>query len=99
LSDTHFIQNYLKLGDALSPLLLNFALEYAIAKVQENQVELKLNGHIICKSVYADDISLLGDNILTIKENKETLIDVNNKVDLEANTEETKYMCMLLSRH
>jgi hypothetical protein len=29
LSDSFPIQNYLKQGDALSPLLFNFALEYA----------------------------------------------------------------------
>jgi hypothetical protein len=38
LSDMFPIRNGLKQGDALSPLLFNFTLEYAIKKVQVNRM-------------------------------------------------------------
>jgi hypothetical protein len=64
-SPTYLI-NGVKQGDALSLLLFNFASEYTIRKVQENQVELKLNGtHQLL--VYANDVNLLGDNIKKVK--------------------------------
>jgi hypothetical protein len=64
------------------PLLLNFALEYEIQKIHDNQVGLKLNGtHQLL--IYAHDVYLLGDNVDTVKKNTETVIDTSREVSLE----------------
>jgi hypothetical protein len=91
LSDSFPNQRGLKQGDALSPLLFNFALEDAIRKVQQKQVRLKLNGthHLLA---YADDVNLLGDNIDTANKNTEILIDASKEVSLEVNVKKIKYV-------
>jgi len=72
-------------------LLFNFALEYAIRRVQVNQDGLELNGtHQVL--VYADDVNILGGSVHTVKENAETLVVGNKEIGLEVNLEKTKYM-------
>jgi len=67
------IKNGLEQGDAVSPLLFSFPLEYAIGTIQINWDGLKLNGtnRLI---VYADDGNILGRSVRTVKKSSEFLL-------------------------
>ena len=84
----------MKQGDALSPLLFNFALEYAI-RIQVNHDGLKLNGtHQLL--VYADDVNILEGSVHTIQKNAEALVAARKETGLEVNADKTK--CIINSR-
>jgi len=83
----------LKQGDALTPMLFNFALEYAIRKVQVNQDGLKINGtHQLL--AHADDVNIVGGSIHALKENAEALVAATREIGLEVYADKTKYMVM-----
>ena len=92
LSDMFPIRNGLKQGDALSPLLFNFALEYAFRRVQINQDGLKLNGtHQLL--IYADGVYVVGGSVHTIKKNTDFVV-ASKEIGLAANAEKIKCMSM-----
>ena len=69
LSDMFPIKNTLKKRDALSPLIFNFALEYAIKRDEVTQDGLKLNcTHQLL--VYVDDVNILGGSVHTTKKKR-----------------------------
>ena len=93
VSDRFPIRNCLKQGDTLSPMLFNFALEYAIKRVQVNRDGLKLNGtHQLL--AYADDVNILGGGTHTLQENAEALVAATGEIGLEVSADKTKHMVM-----
>ena len=78
-------------------MLFNFALEYAIRRVQVNH-DLKLNGtHQLL--AYADDVNILGGSAHTLKENAEALVVATQEIGLEVNADKTKYMIISLNQN
>jgi hypothetical protein len=93
VSDTFAVKNGLKQGYILSSLFFNFALKYAIMRVQVNQDVLKLDGTHQLVIHAAGDTYILGGRVHTRKENTETLVVASKEIGLEVN-DKTKYMVM-----
>ena len=77
----------------VQPKQCNFALDYAIRRVQANQEGLKLNGTNQLL-VYADYVNILSGSIHTIWENTKALVVASKEIGLEGNVEQTEYMVM-----
>jgi len=74
-------------------MLFNFALEYAIRRVQVNQDGLKVNGtHQLL--AYADYVNILGGSIRTLKGNAEALVAATREIGLEVSADKTNYVFM-----
>jgi hypothetical protein len=69
-------------------MLFNFALDYAIRRVDVNQQGFKLNV-INQLLVYAGNVNIVGGTVHTIKKNKEALVVTSKETGPEVNAEKT----------
>jgi hypothetical protein len=58
---------------------------------RESQKRLEVN-ELHQLLAYVDNINLLGESTSTVRENTEALSEANRDVDLQVNTEKSKYM-------
>jgi hypothetical protein len=87
------IKNGLKQGDALSPLLFNFASEYTFRMVQVNHDGLKINCiHQIW--VYADVVIILDGSVKSTKKSTEAFVVASKETELEVDGDKTKYLVL-----
>ena len=74
-------------------MLFNFALKYAITKVQANLNGLKLNvTHRLL--FYADNVNILGGTVHTVMRNTDALLGVIKESGLDVEADKSKYIIM-----
>ena len=73
-------------------MLFNFALEYAIRRVQVKSGWLEIKWYTVL--VYADDVNIFGGSVHNIKKNTEALVVASKVIGLEINAHKTQYMVM-----
>jgi len=95
LSPLFEVKSGLNQGDALSPILFNFALEQVVRDVGEDRV-MELNKNMTMLA-YADDVVILGNSRQEVGHTVKKLIASSRKTCLIINEAKTKYM--LMTRH
>ena len=88
LSDMFRIKSGVKEGDALSSLLFNFVLEYAIWWVDANRKGFKLDRRQQIL-VNADVVNILRGSVQAIKKCTQCLLVASREIGLEVNAETT----------
>ena len=84
----------MKQGDALSPLLFNIPLQKIINKLKLIPAGIKIKEERINIMAYVDDIILIGESELEIRQLIIELEENARKIGLKINQEKTKYMIL-----
>ena len=84
----------LKQGDALSPLLFNIALQKIINKLKLTPAGINIKEERINIMAYADDIILIGESELEIRELIIELEENAREIGLKINQDKTKYVIL-----
>ena len=84
---------HFKLINSLCVFLTNFALGFAIRRVQVNQDGLKTKWYTSASGL-CRYVNILGGSTYTLKENAEALVAATREIGLEVSADKTKYMVM-----
>lgn len=91
LSTFFTINSGLKQGDALSPLLFNIVLESSVRRANTETLLFRNRGPRIILA-FADDIDIVGNTTIDVKEEFMNLENTAKEVGLRINENKTKYM-------
>jgi len=97
MSEEFRVENGLRQGDALSPMLFNIALEYVVRAVIESNIGVKIQENTeVMIMAYVDDIMIVAESEANLKTTTADLIEKSKDMGLVINESKTKYM--ILSR-
>ncbi|XP_066900690.1 uncharacterized protein [Halyomorpha halys] len=91
LSEGFNSQNGVRQGDSLACLLFNIGLENVIRESKVQNIGTIFN-HMVQILGYADDIVIIGRSKAVVEETFFTLDEATKKLELDVNTNKTKYM-------